>query len=173
MSDANGFFQVNKKTDDNNPRNTTYKLDISYNNDRLFIDEYSYNYYYRDVTNEKTPDQTTVYLFTDRSIYRPGQVVYYKGLAVITNSLEKKGKANSEYENKLYLRNANYELIDSVLVKSNEYGSFSGKFQLPGGGLNGVFYIHTKDDKSRINFRMEEYKRPKFYVDYEKNKRHL
>ena len=169
-TDANGFFQVNKKTDDNNPRNTTYKLDISYNNDRLFIDEYSYNYYYRDVTNEKTPDQTTVYLFTDRSIYRPGQVVYYKGLAVITNSLEKKGKANSEYENKLYLRNANYELIDSVLVKSNEYGSFSGKFQLPGGGLNGVFYIHTKDDKSRINFRMEEYKRPKFYVDYEKIK---
>ncbi len=167
-TDANGFFHVNKKTNEkNNPRNS-YKLDISYNSDRLFIDEYSYNYYYRDESNEKKPDQSTVYLFTDRSIYRPGQTVYYKGLAVITNSSEKKGQADSGYENKLYLRNANYEYIDSILVKANEFGSFSGKFQLPGGGLNGVFNIHTKDNRGTTSFRMEEYKRPKFYVDYEK-----
>jgi hypothetical protein len=54
-------------------------------------------------------------------------------------------------------------------VKTNEYGSFSGKFQLPQSGLNGQFTVYVKD-KGSATFSVEEYKRPKFYVDYEKMK---
>ena len=169
-ADANGFFRITKKTNDNNNRNFSYQLDITHDNDRLFINEASYAYYYRDPENEKQPDKTLVYLFTDRSIYRPGQTVYYKGLAVISNSIEKKGMVNNQYGTTLYLRNANNENIDSIIVKANEFGSFSGKFQLPSGGLNGYFGLHTKDKIGGTSFRMEEYKRPKFYVEYEKIK---
>ena len=134
------------------------------------MNEASYAYYYRDPENEKQPDKTFVYLFTDRSLYRPGQTVYYKGLAVISNTVEKKGQVNNEYSTTLYLRNANNENIDSIVVRANEFGSFSGKFQLPSGGLNGFFGLHTKDKIGGTSFRMEEYKRPKFYVEYEKIK---
>ena len=47
---------------------------------------------------------------------------------------------------------------------------FSGKFQLPQSGLNGEFTLFMKDDKGSTNISVEEYKRPKFYVDYEKLK---
>ena len=170
-TDANGFFRINKKaTDDKNFRNYAYKFDITHKNDRLFLDEYSNVYYYRDLINLENSDKTLVYLFTDRSLYRPGQTVYYKGLAVISNSSEKKGQINTSYQTTLYLRNANNQIVDSVIVKTNEFGSFSGKFQLPPGGLNGVFGLYTKDNIGNVNFRMEEYKRPKFYVEYEKIK---
>ena len=55
-------------------------------------------------------------------------------------------------------------------VKTNDYGSFSGKFQLPQSGLNGQFTLVVGDDKGAANISVEEYKRPKFYVDYEKIK---
>src|SRR5678815_3344295 len=70
----------------------------------------------------------------------------------------------------VFLRDANYQLIDSMKVTTNDYGSFSGKFQLPQSGLNGQFTIFVKDNKGSANFSLEEYKRPKFYVDYEKLK---
>src|SRR4030095_10164908 len=58
----------------------------------------------------------------------------------------------------------------SIKVKANEYGSFSGKFQLPSGGLNGQFSIYIKENIAITQFRVEEYKRPKFMVEYEKLK---
>src|SRR5438552_9021712 len=61
-------------------------------------------------------------------------------------------------------------MIDSMKVKTNDYGSFSGKFQLPQSGLNGDFTLLMKDDEGSTNISVEEYKRPKFYVDYEKLK---
>ena len=70
----------------------------------------------------------------------------------------------------IYLKNANDEFIDSMKVKTNDYGSFSGKFQLPKSGLNGDFTLFMKDNKGSTNISVEEYKRPKFYVDYEKLK---
>ncbi len=80
---------------------------------------------------------------------------------------EKKAWVNNHYETTIYLRDANYQDADTIKVKTNEYGSFSGKFQLPQTGLNGNFSIYTKKDNGNAIFKVEEYKRPKFYVDYE------
>jgi len=171
QTDEHGFFRKEKTKDDNNKyRNESYKLEISFNGEKLFINDFLNDYYYYRNNDDETNDKTHVFLFTDRSIYRPGQTVYYKGLAVILNSSEKRGKVNNEYGSTLYLRNANNENIDSIIVKANEFGSFSGKFQLPSAGLNGPFSVYTKDKIGSADFRMEEYKRPKFYVDYEKIK---
>jgi hypothetical protein len=58
-------------------------------------------------------------------------------------------------------------MIDSLNVQTNEYGSFSGKFPLPQGVLNGSFRLSMTLNRGQQDFRVEEYKRPKFYVDYE------
>jgi uncharacterized protein YfaS (alpha-2-macroglobulin family) len=147
-TDANGYFKT-KYSGENNYRNS-YALDIIYNNDRLFMNDWmnDYYYYYEQLNNKEEPpiDKRRIFFFTDRSIYRPGQLVYFKGIAIIPDK-EKTNKVLSDYSTWVYLRNANSETIDSIQVKTNEYGSFSGKFQLPSAGLNGEFSIYAKDDK--------------------------
>jgi len=169
-TDANGFFRKEKQMDEvtKNYRNYSYLLDITHNGDRLFmndlINEY---YYYRDDETTDPKTTTSIFLFTDRSLYRPGQTVFFKGIVLNRTVGEKKASINDKYETTIYLSDANNQDIDSINVKTNEFGSFSGKFQLPQTGLNGSFRIHTKKDESNARFNVEEYKRPKFYVDYE------
>ena len=111
------------------------------------------------------------FLFTDRSIYRPGQTVYFKGIAVAM----KANKSNS-IENKkvtVTLKDVNYQDINTLEVITNEFGSFSGEFILPNTGLTGNFNIYatssaifSKTISGNIQFTVEEYKRPKFETEF-------
>jgi hypothetical protein len=55
-------------------------------------------------------------------------------------------------------------------VTSNEYGAYSGKFRLPVNRLNGNFTLEEANNAGSIYFSVEEYKRPKFYVEFDKVK---
>jgi len=58
-----------------------------------------------------------------------------------------------------------------MYCRLNEYGSINGQFKIPFNTLNGNFTIEVEDNsESEIEFSVEEYKRPTFYVDYETNK---
>ncbi|HET6995516.1 MAG TPA: MG2 domain-containing protein, partial [Chitinophagaceae bacterium] len=172
-TDNNGFFRMEKKKDDEYYSNVF--LDITYNNDHLFLND-ELGYYFEDnaeppppplVNGEKEIDRNTMtYLFTDRGIYRPGQTVFFKGIAIVSGK-ESKRSIRDDYKTWIYLVNANYQKQDSLLVQTNEYGTFSGKFKLPGGVLNGQFTLQMKFNRGQQDIRVEEYKRPKFYVDYE------
>src|SRR5205814_2461628 len=166
-TDEKGFFKLERKREQNS--NNNYLLDVSYNGERLFMNDYQYDYYYTN-NDQNTPENISVFLFTDRSIYRPGQTLYFKGITIGNNPQEKKYTIKTGYETTIYLQDANDQMIDSMKVKTNDYGSFSGKFQLPQSGLNGEFTLTMKDDQGSTNISVEEYKRPKFYVDYEKLK---
>ncbi|MGZ5190235.1 MAG: alpha-2-macroglobulin family protein, partial [Flavisolibacter sp.] len=136
-------------------------------NDRLNLRESIYRYY---DGGERAPEKYQIrsFFFTDRSIYRPGQLVYFKGIAI--NSLNGQNEITVDHKTTVYLRNANYEITDSVLVTTNEFGSYNGKFQLPQNLLNGNFTITDKGNTGITSFSVEEYKRPKFYVEFEKIK---
>ncbi len=168
-TNTNGFFKKEKQTEEAGKRysNFSYQLDIAYKNDRLFMNDLINDYYYRNNEEPSPKNISTVFIFTDRSIYRPGQTLFFKGIVLNRVKEEKKARANNEYETTIYLRDANARDVDSIKVKTNEYGSFSGKFQLPSTGLNGSFSLYTKNDNGYAGLQVEEYKRPKFYVDYE------
>jgi uncharacterized protein YfaS (alpha-2-macroglobulin family) len=163
-SDKNGFVEVANRKEKQDP---SYFLDIKTATDFLSLDEQLYHTYYYDQRKEK-PVTKQVFYFTDRSLYRPGQIVYVKGIVI-----NKQGKDNviaPNYTTTIYLRNANTEDIDSLTVTTNEFGSFNGKFNLPQNLLNGEFSIRDKNGYGVTDFAVEEYKRPKFYVDFEKVK---
>lgn len=166
QTDKNGFFSIDKNKEE---RSYGYFLDVSYQNDRLALNDQIYNYYSYNREDEIEEDQPKkIFFFTDRSIYRPGQTVYFKGIAVTKN---KKGNNIAvNYQTKIFLEDTNNEDLDSVNVTTNEFGSFSGKFQLPQNGLNGEFRIYDDEGDNEYRFSVEEYKRPKFYVDFEKVK---
>ena len=113
-------------------------------------------------------ENARIYFFTDRSIYRPGQTVFFKGIAITKSNATKQPKLMQYADSiEIDLQNTNGESIDSVFIHLNEYGSFSGKFKLPENELTGEFSISTIDFGGDISFNVEEYKRPKFYIDYD------
>ncbi|MEO8861250.1 MAG: MG2 domain-containing protein, partial [Ginsengibacter sp.] len=174
-ADKNGYFKLSalKKNENRNVR-----FDISYKNDRLFLDglQYAYNYNNNDVDNKYDDqkkydeDNAKVFLFTDRSIYRPGQLIYFKGIGITKNWKTKKTVLlQSKDSITVFLNDANGQRVDSINVSLNEYGSFNGKFRLPENKLNGTFEIAVDNYyNSSSSFSVEEYKRPKFYADFEK-----
>ncbi|HLG39598.1 MAG TPA: MG2 domain-containing protein, partial [Chitinophagaceae bacterium] len=174
-TDANGYFRMDKKKD--NTYYSSYYLDITYNNDRLYLDEQTNYYYYNNDepppppgSREKEVDLNTyTWFFTDRSIYRPGQTAFFKGISILSEKNNKRS-IRTDYKTRVYLFDADHQKIDSINMQTNEYGSFSGKFQLPQALLNGNFSIQVQSGRGAANFKVEEYKRPKFYVDYEKVK---
>lgn len=107
-------------------------------------------------------------VLTDRSIYRPGQTVYFKGIAY---EEDEKGQRvmspNSDYTAKLV--GANGDQLSEQKLKSNEFGSISGSFVIPTSSLNGQFRIDISgsDFYAGTDFRVEEYKRPTFEVVFD------
>ena len=123
---------------------------------------YETSYLYR--TGHKNPNPlVNIHLFTDRSIYRPGQTVYYKGIVV--QKEEDNFSVLKNYETSISLKNSNSKTVSSRKVVSNEFGSFSGSFVIPTGVLNGVMRLRTYHGV--ISFSVEEYKRPTFLVEFD------
>ena len=160
-TDQNGYFKVDKKRDQ---RSSGYLLDITHGQDQLNLNDLIYHYYSFDTDSRSERKIHRTFFFTDRSIYRPGQVVHFKGIVV--GGQHKDNRIETNYETVIHLRDANGERIDSLLVKTNEYGSFSGTFQLPQNLLNGVFGLYDQGNESNTSFSVEEYKRPKFLVEF-------
>lgn len=103
-------------------------------------------------------------LLTDRPLYRPGQTVYVKGIAYRQEGDEARVLEGTGYE--LALLDANRRELATREVRTNEFGSFSAEFVLPSACLNGSFCIQTKDGKASSHFRVEEYKRPTFEIEF-------
>lgn len=164
-SNANGNFRVTK-TPDNNAYSRT--LEIQYEKDVLHLDDRAYAYVYRGKKEEiDEAKNRRTFFFTDRSIYRPGQTVYFKGIVTTRDAATGKPKVVEGLKAKIILYDANSEKIDSLTVTSSEYGSYSGKFILPTGRMNGSFRLEESVTGGSSNFSVEEYKRPKFYVEYQ------
>ncbi len=107
-----------------------------------------------------------VYLFTDRAIYRPAQTLYFKGLAV-KQFPHNKPKILNNQTVKISLINPNGERIVSQSFKTNQFGTFHGMFTLPKKGMNGLFHLQVEEGiPGRKNIRIEEYKRPKFEINF-------
>ncbi|HEY0058298.1 MAG TPA: MG2 domain-containing protein, partial [Flavisolibacter sp.] len=144
-------------------------LEIRHGAEELFLNDLIYHYDYAEeerTGNEK--DIKRLFFFTDRSIYRPGQTVHFKALALTTSKGGNTIAAN--YGTTIHLRDANDQLVDSMKLTTNEYGSVNGKFTLPPATLNGLFSLAEGRNGNRITFSVEEYKRPKFVVAFEKVK---
>ncbi len=104
-------------------------------------------------------------LLTDRSIYRPGQTVYFKGIAYDISRDVQRVVPNERYE--VELLDANNQSVKKQTLTTNEFGSFSGSFVLPEAGLNGYYRLRS-DNYGGASFQVEEYKRPTFQVELKK-----
>ncbi len=112
-------------------------------------------------------ENLNTFFFTDRSIYRPGQTVYFKGIVMTKDMETGQPKILPGFRPLIILYDANHSKLDSVSVASNEYGSYHGSFVLPEHLLNGEFMIMDESTRHTCSFSVEEYKRPQFYATFE------
>jgi len=116
-------------------------------------------YFYNTVVNDGQAG--IISLWTDRSIYRPGQTVYFKAIGYQLNSENQAVIPNLKI--KLDLIDNNRQTLQTIYLTTNEFGSVAGEFVLPSDGLNGCYQIRA-NDKQSAEFLVEAYKRPSFEV---------
>ncbi len=169
---------------------TQVSVSVNYNDD--YLDTSIYNYW-NDYTDDEEENEWRVKskIYTDRSIYRPGQTIYYKGI-VFQNKNRKTSTVKDIYIT-LKIDN-NEKTLQEKRIKTNEFGSFSGEFIIPKNIITGDLnisiledyepeldkkYNHQKEehplwdnidyfDEAYTNVKVEEYKRPTFEVIFDK-----
>ncbi|WP_150451046.1 alpha-2-macroglobulin family protein [Arenibacter lacus] len=131
--------------------------------------------YFKDIYVPKKPmleEKDTSYpcfLFTDRSIYRPGQTLFFKGIAL--QRTENTSEILTETEIEVTLKDGNQQVVSVQEFKTNNYGSFSGEFTIPNNTLTGNFSLEATSTEFNLHgyqtISVEEYKRPRFETTFQ------
>ncbi len=123
--------------------------------------------FYRWRAASEPPAVVRALLFTDRAIYRPGQILQYKGICLRAERSRDAYETLAGVEVIVSLRDVNGQEIGRQLHRANDYGSFSGSFTLPRDRLTGTMELvasQTNQPVGNTSVRVEEYKRPRFQV---------
>ena len=153
-SNSDGSFSLKEK-------NEVSFVKMSNGKDEVYINGnyYSYNYETEDRKTEET------FFFTDRSIYRPGQTIYFKGILFEKSDKGRKNEVIANRKTTVTFYDVNSSKIESKEFTTNEFGSFTGSFVAPDGLLTGNMRI--ENENGSVYFSVEDYKRPKFYVEFD------
>lgn len=114
---------------------------------------------------EDKKDRFQDFIFTDRSIYRPGQTIYFKGISLRSAAGQRTHNVVAGKEVKVTFIDVNGQTLKELQLTTNEFGSFSGSFLAPESGITGGMAIRSND--GYVSFSVEEYKRPRFAVLYD------
>lgn len=193
--------ELTQKT--NSTGKARFALTTQYSNlysDLLFVEENDtlYTSYYKSQKNtEEIEEQceAKAMIFFDRAIYRPGQKVFFKGY-VFQNKNNIKSVVPYLTVTVL-INNANSAEVKKFDIQTNEFGSFTGEYEIPKNVLTGQFYITIEEpddyevdtsyynekedehsfwdhvdfnDSREFRFQVEEYKRPTFEITFDKIK---
>lgn len=116
---------------------------------------------------EKKDNETKYQLFTDRSIYRPGQTVHASAISYIVKKGLDASVPGKSMELNFILRDANWKQVAEQKATTDEYGTASVDFELPQGGQTGLYSISVNGTATKY-VRVEEYKRPTFEITFPK-----
>ena len=116
---------------------------------------------------EQKDDKIKHQLFTDRSIYRPGQTVHASAISYIVKKGLDASVPGKSMELNFILRDPNWKQVAEQKATTDEYGTASVDFELPKEGKTGLYSISVNGTASEY-FRVEEYKRPTFEITFPK-----
>ncbi|GEC77487.1 MG2 domain-containing protein [Flavobacterium aquatile] len=187
LTNENGVASFKHEKDSEIRVGTT--LTLIHQSDTLRVYNNYANSYYTNELNENIENRYKIYL--DRAIYRPGQTVYFK--VVLAQSKQRELKVLPNLVVKVIVNDSNDNAIKTIELKTNEFGSISGEFNLPKSGSTGDYSIEIDEPDNYENdsyydvvenvhaiwdeeglendyftFKVEEYKRPKFEVSFDK-----
>ena len=124
-------------------------------------------YLSRDRYYERKDDKIEHQLFTDRSIYRPGQTVHASAISYIVKKGLDASVPGKSMELNFILRDPNWKQVAEQKATTDEYGTASVDFELPKEGQTGLYSISVNGTETKY-VRVEEYKRPTFEITFPK-----
>lgn len=124
-------------------------------------------YLSRDRYYERKDDKIKHQLFTDRSIYRPGQTVHASAISYIVKKGLDASVPGKSMELNFILRDPNWKQVAEQKATTDEYGTASVDFELPKEGQTGLYSISVNGTETKY-VRVEEYKRPTFEITFPK-----
>lgn len=116
---------------------------------------------------ERKDDKIKHQLFTDRSIYRPGQTVHASAISYIVKKGLDASVPGKSMELNFILRDTNWKQVAEQKATTDEYGTASVDFELPKEGKTGLYSISVNGTVTKY-VRVEEYKRPTFEITFPK-----
>ena len=121
---------------------------------------YSYN---------REPPHTDIYMYTDRPMYRPGQTVYFRGVA--RQAFNGRYELPQINEVPLTLRDTNGTQLLSLNAQLSPYGTFNGAYELPEDAAPGYYTFENSDLNLWFTFQVAEYRKPEIdlTVDFSAN----
>jgi hypothetical protein len=153
-TDENGFFSFNAG------QNRNYLLRVRHNGRELGSQQEYGSYRY-----EGSPRTSQTVFFTDRAIYRPGQIIQYKGICLRVDQDKNNYETLASEEVTVVFADPNGKEIARQKHRCNDYGSFAGSFTAPRDRVMGQMRVYvTSGPNGQAAFNVEEYKRPKFQV---------
>jgi len=161
-TNSNGEFIITKAK----YTRSRIKIEVNSGNDTAIFENLNINRYYN-YRNDNNSTRYSGFLFSDRSIYRPGQTLYFKSIVLKTKN--EKSEILTSYNVEATLYNTNNEEVSKLKLTTNDYGSVSGEFILPNNGLTGNYYIRLTGSNNLNVYHsvsVEEYKRPKFEAKF-------
>lgn len=124
-------------------------------------------YLSRDRYYERKDNETKYQVYTDRSIYRPGQKVHASAISYTVKKGLDASVPGKSMELKFVLSDANWKQVAEQKVTTDEYGTASVDFELPKEGKTGQYSISVNGTATKY-VRVEEYKRPTFEITFPK-----
>lgn len=158
-------FTTNAKGEaliDNKDGDASGNLYVYTNDDTAYPTSWHRNSFSLNKQSDKTRSYARIY--TDRSVYRPGQTVYANVLAwTVDKGID--AQVLTQKSITLTLRDANRRVVAERQLTLDDNGSCATSFTLPSSGLTGNFSLTaTGAATSYQSINVEEYKRPTFEV---------
>ena len=157
-TDAQGCLQLNLYKDKGEWQDAYVRIAATTEPDHEIEALYYYQPWY--AAGEETTRR--VYLYTDRSIYRPGQEVQVGGILYSQRGWTHRTLGGDSVL--LVLRNAEYKEVERKTVCTDSLGVFNASFTLPASQHLGTWSVVAQGYTS-VQVRVEHYRRPTFAVE--------
>ncbi len=144
------------------PGDENFALAVSYWNSGLNAWNFGYS-------QSVQKPHTEIYMYTDRPIYRPGQTIYYRGIAreAFNGRYQPSGADNIP----INILDTNGTQVSSFSAQLSPYGTFNGEFKLPEGAAPGYYHFENNPLGFYLSFQVAEYRKPEINlgVDFAKD----
>src|ERR1051325_5846232 len=104
----------------------------------------------------------TGYVYTDRSVYRPGDTVYFK--AIVRKQDGDRLLLPSDREIQVKIEDSARNVILQKTYSLSPFGSLNGSLELPATATLGYCSITVNKGYISGSFQVEEYKKPEYFV---------
>ena len=155
VTDADGNYSVKVGN-----KSRYHHLTITDGDDTLYVIDNTYRQNHGNVARQIRRAS----FFTDRSIYRPGQTIHFKVVCTSSDMKDAEYVVSPNEKLTIELVDINGEVVETVALKTNEFGSAAGSVTAPQDRATGNMTLRAKSDSrhtGQARISVEEYKRPK------------